>query len=210
MNYYYWARFDFLLGLIGDRVKDSYREKVLDVGCGVGDLLVNLSDLGFEVIGLDIDDSSLTKIQTGHMLVNAFVPPLPFKDSKFDIVVSIGLTEHVLDEDYYVKEVSRVLCDNGVYICTIPIEIGFAGLLRHILKNILYPNREDCKNILDFSLEELFGTVPRQKHGRGHKFYNYKHLLKDLDENFSSVTLFTFPKLIPSIFSPLLFAKCRK
>ncbi len=210
INYYYWARFKFLISLIYEDRINNERRIILDVGCGFGDLLVDLSQLRYDVIGLDVDETSIEKIPIGHKLVNSFVPPFPFKESKFDIVVSIGLTEHVQNENLYVKEVSRVLVEGGTYICTIPVEIGFAGLLRHIVKNLLYPNRKDCKNILDYSLDELLGSIPREKHGRGHKFYNYKYLMKDLNENFSSVTLYAWPKFIPKMVSPLLFAKCKK
>lgn len=110
----------------------------------------------------------------------------------------------------FVKEVWRVLKPNGVYICTIPVEIGIAGLIRHIVKNVVYPGRKDCKSIFDYSIDEIRGNCPRKMHGTAHKYYNCKYLLDDLKDTFNSINIHTWPEYFSKFLAPILIAKCTK
>lgn len=153
---------------------------------------------------------NLKKIQSKYHIIRGYVPPLPFSDSAFDLITAIGITEHVPDEKLFAKEIWRVLKPNGVYICTIPVEIGIAGLIRHIVKNIVYPGRKDCKSIFDYSIGELRGNCSRKMHKTAHKYYNYKYLLNDLKDTFDSVAIHTWPEYFPKFLAPIYIARCTK
>ena len=89
-------------------------DRVLDVGCGKGFLLYDLSQAvpGLEVVGLDVSgyaiDYALPEIK--DRLVEGHANKLPFEDASFDFVYSIN-TLHVLpcfDLDRALREMMRV------------------------------------------------------------------------------------------------------
>ena len=46
---------------------------------------------------------------------------LPFRDGEFDLVCAFDVIEHVEDDRRVFREVSRVLKDDGVLICSVPL-----------------------------------------------------------------------------------------
>ena len=208
LSYYYYARFNSVVDLIKDQSGECLY--ALDIGCGVGSLLMLISNFCYDIVGLDCDIDSLKKIPSKYHVIRGYVPPLPFYNSAFDLVTAVNLTEHVPDEKLLVEEVYRVLRPNGVYICIIPVEIGVAGFIRHIVKNIAYPNRTDRRSIFDYSIEELAGKSPREKHGIGQKYYVYKYLLADLENIFNNIKVYSWPRYCPKFLAPVLYVKCTK
>jgi SAM-dependent methyltransferase len=47
---------------------------------------------------------------------------LPFKDREFDLVCAFDVIEHVEDDRLVFREISRVLKDHGVLLCSVPID----------------------------------------------------------------------------------------
>jgi SAM-dependent methyltransferase len=85
---------------------------VLDVGCGTGRMTSFLSEMGFEVVGVDISKSMLDVAKSrvaGADLVRATANALPFVDKSFDTNVSIwGCLCHVEDPYFAIGEIVRV------------------------------------------------------------------------------------------------------
>lgn len=99
--------------------------KVLDVGCGPGNLLVALSaDNPHLLIGVDVDATFLSigyskikeliapssKIPT---LICASLPTLPFANETFDLVTCFLVMPHVPDDKAALTELARVLKPGG-------------------------------------------------------------------------------------------------
>jgi len=94
--------------------------RILDVGCGVGAEIVELSWLGADCVGLDADEDRIRLInQLGDefglnvMGVCDDACQLPFDDETFDVVMSFEFFEHVADLDAAMKEQIRVLRRGG-------------------------------------------------------------------------------------------------
>jgi len=99
--------------------------KVLDVGCGPGNLLVVLSaDNPQLLVGVDVDASFLmfgrSKIQktiephsTVPTLIRASLPTLPFADETFDLVTCFLVMPHVPDDKVALTELARILKPGG-------------------------------------------------------------------------------------------------
>lgn len=110
------------LGTLNIKATDR---KVLDVGCGPGNLLVALSaDNPQIVIGVDVDAIFLSigyskikelidpssKVPT---LIRASLPTLPFADETFDLVTCFLVMPHVPDDKVALTELTRVLKPGG-------------------------------------------------------------------------------------------------
>ena len=101
-------------------------KKILEIGCGNGELAIGLAKNGYECLGVDvsatrIDRLSQLKIE-GASFDRVEGSKLPFPDNSFDVVVSMQLFEHLHPDDavIHLKEVLRVLKDGGRYILETP------------------------------------------------------------------------------------------
>ena len=123
-------------------------KRVLDVGCGPGNLLVAFSaDTPELLVGVDIDAIFLT---VGHSeieklseksamtpaLLRAALPTLPFADASFDLVTCFLVMPHVPDDRVALTELARVLKPGGVLAIS---GHGFGFPLRYLKRFRLKP-----------------------------------------------------------------------
>ncbi len=98
--------------------------KVLEVGCGEGYGTSVLAQTKADVIGVDIDlttiDSANDKYGEENCRYQLFDgKKLPFEDDEFDVVVSFQVIEHVPDDIAFLNEIKRVLKVGGeLYVAT--------------------------------------------------------------------------------------------
>jgi SAM-dependent methyltransferase len=97
-------------------------DKVLDIGCGKGFLLYEISLLvpGIEIFGIDISDYAITncKEEIKDRLQVGNSNQLPFPDNHFDLVYSITTLHNLpnYDLDKSLREMERVGKENK-YLC---------------------------------------------------------------------------------------------
>lgn len=115
------------LGLIAPelaRLVPGSRLRVLDLGCGHGDLTpLLLEDQRLEIVALDLSSAALEQFrerlgercQERLRLARASVYELPFRDATFDVVVSFGYAS-AASYDGAEWEVARVLRPGGVAV----------------------------------------------------------------------------------------------
>lgn len=120
------SNYDYLINFIPGS------KKVLDFGCGRGDLLVRLLRKGHNAKGCDISDLIYEKSEwiLKPLVVNKHIfrvssNKLPFKNSEFDYILSNQVFEHVSDPKTSLKEIHRTLKVNGILILCFPTEEVF-------------------------------------------------------------------------------------
>ena len=94
--------------------------EILDIGCGTGNLSLELARLGARVTGVDISEPMLAIARQKALrekldvkFYKADVHDLPFDDETFDAVVSLSALEFVSDLGEALKEAYRVLKHGG-------------------------------------------------------------------------------------------------
>ena len=110
-------------------IVESKPQRVLDVGCGPGELTEHIARSGAEVCGIDISPRmvELTRAR-GIAAQLADVEQLPFADRDFDCVFAGWVLYHVPDLDRAVSECARVLRPGGRLVATTYYEENLSEL----------------------------------------------------------------------------------
>ncbi len=109
-----------------EHVEEAFRDfnlsgaRILDVGCGTGEVARRLQARGAEPYGLDISpEMCMTAAERSENI--PFLPhdlnePLPFDDARFDAVIALGCLEYLPDIEAVVDEFCRVLTKDGLFL----------------------------------------------------------------------------------------------
>lgn len=115
--------YEEFLGLLKGR-------KVLDAACGCGFGTELIAEYASEVSGIDKDVETIKYAQYYFGRDNieyhhGECTQLPFQDSSFDVVLSVGTFEQIKDVSLFIKEAHRVLRPTGLFLFTTPDGILF-------------------------------------------------------------------------------------
>lgn len=131
--------------LIVRRIRADAPRRVLDWGCGYGQVSDLLWRAGLDVTSFDYAPDAEPGIRPleryPHLQAHFSDDPrhLPFGDASFDAVLSCGVLEHVQDPDASLEEIRRVLEPGGtLYVYKLPNRASYleaiarrAGLYYH-------------------------------------------------------------------------------
>ena len=109
---------------------------MLDVGCGDGTLGEMMIGHGYDVTGADISEPALEIARSrGLKTVRANLEhyELPFEDRSFSVVIGSEIIEHVYDTDRFLRELRRVLKDDGVLLLKTPNVLSFGRRICYLL-----------------------------------------------------------------------------
>jgi SAM-dependent methyltransferase len=114
---------------------------VLELGCGLGDLLADMLDAGYmcraiehspEMVRAARETLERRKVGVDSWIVQGEAQRLPFADSSFDSVVSTFPANYIFDPDT-IAEVSRVLRPGGRLIIVLGGELLPVGYFQPLL-----------------------------------------------------------------------------
>jgi 2-polyprenyl-3-methyl-5-hydroxy-6-metoxy-1,4-benzoquinol methylase len=97
--------------------------KLLEMGCGLGHLLGLLQD-DFECVGIDLAQYSIEQTQENAPRATALMMSADdlsaFDEGEFDVVIALHLVEHLPDPADTIRQVNRILSDNGLWLFATP------------------------------------------------------------------------------------------
>jgi ubiquinone/menaquinone biosynthesis C-methylase UbiE len=106
--------------------------KILDVGSGEGDFLIDVVIEGGDIYGLDRNkeyiEIALNKAEVNKVsinLVEGIAERLPFKNNEFGFLNISEVIEHVKNADLLIKEAYRVLEIGGSAYLSVPSRFSF-------------------------------------------------------------------------------------
>jgi len=114
----------FIGKLLSSHFVDTHGIRLMEAGCGRGTTSLYLSKLhGVSCTMLDFSAQALTlahdnfaREKIDGYFAQGDVIRLPFRDEGFDAVISLGLLEHFADIDEPIREMTRTLRPNGLFI----------------------------------------------------------------------------------------------
>jgi SAM-dependent methyltransferase len=114
------------------------RKRVLDVGCGSGDLLIDIAHthIDLALYGIDFDARAAKIAQSfGFHIFHGALREAHFENNFFDDIHMNHVLEHISNPVELLKECERIMKPGGKLFITIP---NFGSLSRMIFKNKWY------------------------------------------------------------------------
>jgi SAM-dependent methyltransferase len=94
---------------------------VLDVGCGVGQVVASLSQKRVTAHGVDVSHPNIEQAQRHSDLCQVYDGKvLPYSDSKFGVVGAFNVLEHVEEPERFLTELVRVTRPGGRIVVSSP------------------------------------------------------------------------------------------
>jgi len=132
-------------------IKYKQKKRFLDMGSGDGSRTVLFAQFGREIFGVDrLDWRKKTLIDKIKFKKADFLKKsLPYADNFFDIIFSFDVIEHLLKPQIMLREMRRLLKDDGILIISTPNRHRWAGfilLLLGLRKIPYFPNPDHSRD----------------------------------------------------------------
>jgi SAM-dependent methyltransferase len=121
-HFWYVSRKELILDFLKRYSPDLSKARMLEIGCGNGNVLAYLQQHGVNVEGGDIFLDTLKFCRQKASLVTLYqvdALSLPFHD-EYDLIGVFDVLEHIGDDDKALAEINRALKTGGDLILTVP------------------------------------------------------------------------------------------
>lgn len=135
-------------------------KRLLEIGCGSGDFLVEARARGFSVSGLELSGHAAAVANSrlgSNAVMQGNIENAAFPESAFDIIVFSDVLEHVRNPKSFLSSVHRCLRPGGlVFIVTPSTDSWSRALMRshwmeYKIEHLFYFNRQSLKRILNLA-----------------------------------------------------------
>ena len=155
---------------IGQMIEDRHLPpdtKVLDIGCGPGELVRSLVTRNLDVWGSDISKEMIqlarklcerVGIMNTDRLGVGDIEHMSFDDSFFDVVVASGVIEYQKDDEKSLLEIRRVMKPGGYLIINVTNRYAYIHLLDNLYRRL--KKSRSIRVLFNFFKERLLGKGP--------------------------------------------------
>jgi ubiquinone/menaquinone biosynthesis C-methylase UbiE len=210
-------RHDYILDMVSDLdLKND--AKILDVGCGPGEMIRDLMKFDRELFGIDIaaemvniaiakTKSAGTKPDAVHIAVGD-IEKLDFENNYFDLIICSGIIEYLKDDKGWLSEINRTLKKDGYLIINITNKYAVrrwtSSIIERIKSNhIIFKMMNNLKEkVLKKGKLHYFPFKPRTHSPKGfdqfmhqkgfqkirHNYFDFAFLPAPIDTLFSFMT----------------------
>jgi len=118
-HFWYVARNEIIFSMLKQYC--DLKGKMLEVGCGEGDVLLFLKSKSMNVEALDMSQSALFSLSKKEEIVSYCIDICKTDiNSQFDIVGCFDVLEHIEDDELALRRMYNCLKPNGKIILTVP------------------------------------------------------------------------------------------
>ena len=123
------------LNFIADAIQSNCKPgaKILDVGCGNGNIARGIGSLGYEVTGIDFSEDAIKYAKAKNTLQNVHFKVCSAEevesDENFDAVICSEVLEHLHQPEILVTQLNAILRKGALLIATVPNGVGPRELL---------------------------------------------------------------------------------
>lgn len=124
--------------------------RILEVGCGCGDLLRVLDRRGYQGVGIDISEEALAVAASGlsgGRFTVARRTPGELRE-EFDVVIASEVMEHYQDDALFLRQLKERVRDGGHLLLTVPAHMKDWG-----------PNDDTCGHVRRYERAELHNLL---------------------------------------------------
>lgn len=119
--------------------RTSPATRLLDIGCGHGDVLRQAYAASAQAVGLDPDIHALQQNTMLSLKIGGDGRHLPFRDASFDLITMAWVLEHVKNPGPFLAELWRVLAPGGQVVFLTPNVWNYNVWLIRAVPNRLHP-----------------------------------------------------------------------
>lgn len=122
-NWWFVTRNDLVIYFI-EKYKNKNKEiKIVDIGCGPGNMLLYLKRYGFKnLYGVENNMEFIKKLESYKDIVidKNDAGNTSFDSNLFDVAILSDVLEHIEDENEVIREIHRILKNDGIVILFVP------------------------------------------------------------------------------------------
>lgn len=186
---------DWRLNILVENYSLGKTGKILDIGCGKGNFLQRFSKKfpNWILYGIEASENALKfakkKLSTAQFYEGLFTHD-PFGE-KFDLIVSLGVIEHLEDPNSFLQLAKSCLKENGIFLFDIPnfklnpADFYIFDHLNHFtnetLQNLLKKNNLEVIQIIE-SENRVPMFIICKKNNKLNELVNYYHFMNKLCE----------------------------
>jgi len=179
------THFDNLL----DHIPDLVELSILDIGSGRGDFLLDVTQRGGDIIGLDKNEEyiqeSLSRAKRANLrlkIVRGEAEKIPFEDSRFDFVNLSEVIEHMEKPEQVIKEVYRILKSGGMAYLSVPSRFSIKDSHFHLYFLNWLPRLMGNFYITIFGKHKEYSDVAGRQRINEMHYYTFRKIKKILQK----------------------------
>ena len=119
-----------------------YRQtnRLLDIGCGAGNLMMAARKNGWDAHGLDVSTNAVDHVRSlGFEVFQGELQKAQLPSQHFDVITAAEILEHLSEPRVLVEEVARVLRPGGLFWTTTPHARGLSARVLGLKWRCIWP-----------------------------------------------------------------------
>lgn len=182
-------RLQFIVDEINGHLNFDTSKKVLEIGCGNGNVAMGIASMGYHTLGVDIDESSIETAKRNNTFKNLEFRAEPAENlteaERFDAIVCTEVLEHLDDPSVVLTYALSNLKEDGIFISTVPNgrgprEVLMTKPMQYMEKNNLGGGLLKVKRAFGFGHGTVQSSNPNLEHVQ---FFSKKRIVALHEKN---------------------------